>query len=231
MKIYTNPPVPNGYKHICGEWNNGFVIERKSDGSQFVWIPVGSIPVEMLNENMRKQEHESVKKYGGFYISRFNISQDSKGKPQSIQGELPWVMISLSEARIVAKSMEQSKSIESHLTYDEEYHCVLQWLIISHAASFRELYVDSSNLGNYWNSKKATKQLAKTGSCEEWCLNNIYDFAGNVCEWVEFHKIAAFRGGAFCNHGSCATASFRGGYCSIYYYDDDIGFRIVLYIK
>ena len=30
---YDNPVVPQGYKHICGEWNNGFVIERYSDGS------------------------------------------------------------------------------------------------------------------------------------------------------------------------------------------------------
>ena len=40
---YVNPPIPEGYKHVCGEWNNGFVIERCSDGSQFVWIPVGSL--------------------------------------------------------------------------------------------------------------------------------------------------------------------------------------------
>ena len=30
---YANPPILNGYKHVCGEWNNGFVIERDSDGS------------------------------------------------------------------------------------------------------------------------------------------------------------------------------------------------------
>ena len=40
---YVNPPIPEGYKHVCGDWNNGFVIERCSDGSQFVWIPVGSL--------------------------------------------------------------------------------------------------------------------------------------------------------------------------------------------
>ena len=33
---YKNPPILEGYKHILGEVNNGFVIERKSDGSQFV---------------------------------------------------------------------------------------------------------------------------------------------------------------------------------------------------
>lgn len=38
---YVNPPILEGYKHICGEWNNGFTIERISDGSQLVWTPVG----------------------------------------------------------------------------------------------------------------------------------------------------------------------------------------------
>ena len=28
---YANPPIPEGYKHVCGEWNNRFVIERSSD--------------------------------------------------------------------------------------------------------------------------------------------------------------------------------------------------------
>ena len=98
---YVNPPIPEGYKHICGEWNNGFVIERCSDGNQFVWIPVGSLDSngtldgehflekfgrrnyrndefsdhgfnEALNGELLEQL-ESVKKYGGFYISRYNI--------------------------------------------------------------------------------------------------------------------------------------------------------------
>ena len=94
---YVNPPILEGYKHICGKWNNGFVIERCSDGSQFVWIPVGSLDSngildgehfsekfgrrsydvldkfsdddynEPLNGELVKQV-ESVKKYGGFYI-------------------------------------------------------------------------------------------------------------------------------------------------------------------
>ena len=96
---YANPPIPERYKHVCGEWNNGFVIERCSDGSQFVWIPVGSLDYngtldgkrfwekfgrrnymndkfsddgfnEALNDELLEQL-ESVKKYGGFYISRY----------------------------------------------------------------------------------------------------------------------------------------------------------------
>ncbi|MCI8384735.1 MAG: hypothetical protein HFJ33_07815 [Clostridia bacterium] len=101
--------IPEGYNHICGEWNNGFVIERCSDGSQFVWIPVGSLDSngkldgekfsekfgrrnymnnefsddgfnEALNGELLEQL-ESVKKYGKFYISRYNISESSAGKP------------------------------------------------------------------------------------------------------------------------------------------------------
>ena len=111
---YVNPPIPEGYKHVCGEWNNGFVIERCSDRSQFVWIPVGSLDSngtldgehfsekfgrrnymndefsadefnEALNGELLEQL-ESVKKYGGFYISRYNISKSSEGKPQSVKG-------------------------------------------------------------------------------------------------------------------------------------------------
>lgn len=40
---YKNPLVPKGYKHIHGEWYNGFTIEREADGSRFTWIPVESL--------------------------------------------------------------------------------------------------------------------------------------------------------------------------------------------
>ncbi len=42
-KNYVNTPIPEGYKHVGGEWDSGYVIERSSDGSQFVWVPVGSL--------------------------------------------------------------------------------------------------------------------------------------------------------------------------------------------
>ena len=41
---YQNPPIPDGYRYVCGEWSHGFVIERIADGSQFVWVPVGFLP-------------------------------------------------------------------------------------------------------------------------------------------------------------------------------------------
>ena len=142
---YANPPIPEGYKHVCGEWNNGFVIERCSDGSQFVWIPVGSLDSngtldgEHFSEkfgrrNYRNNEFsddgfnedlngelleqlESVKKYGGFYISRYNISKSSAGKPQSVKGVMPWVYINFDDAKKIASTIEDNEAVKSHLTY------------------------------------------------------------------------------------------------------------------
>ena len=124
-KDYVNPPIPEGYQYVWGEWNNGFVIERCSDGSQFVWIPVGSLDSNgtldgvYFSEKFGRRNYmndvfsynefnepidseffeqlESVKKYGGFYISRYNISKGSIGKPQSVKGLIPWVNISFDD--------------------------------------------------------------------------------------------------------------------------------------
>ena len=110
---YTNPPIPEGYRHVCGEWNNGFVIERFSDKSQFVWIPVGclksngTVDGALFNEKFGRRKYPgrndvskskdgknfekriaSVKKYGGFYISRYDITKNKKtGEIQSVKSQ------------------------------------------------------------------------------------------------------------------------------------------------
>lgn len=152
---YIYPPILEGYIYVCGEWNNGFVIERCSDGSQFVWIPVGSLSSsngtldgehfsekfgrrtynsnefsddgyhEALNGELLEQ-FESVKKYGGFYISRYNISKNSEGKPQSIKGVEPWVNINFDDAKKIASTIEDNEAVKSHLTFGAEYDSVLE---------------------------------------------------------------------------------------------------------
>ena len=210
---YVNPPIPEGYKHVCGEWNNGFVIERCSDGSQFVWIPVGSIDSngtldgehfsekfgrrnymnnefsddefnEALNDELLEQL-ESVKKYGGFYISRYNISKSSEGKPQLVKGVMPWVNINFDDAKKVASTIEDNEAVKSHLTFGAEYDSVLEWFIKTEIKTLAEIAEDSTEWGNHWNTENSPKKVVETGSREEWCANNIYDFAGNVDEWTQ----------------------------------------------
>ena len=71
------------------------------------------------------EQLESVKKYGGFYISRYNISRNYDGRLQSKKNCISWTSITWYEAKKAAKSMEQKASVKSHLTYGAEYDSVL----------------------------------------------------------------------------------------------------------
>lgn len=257
---YINPKVPHGYRHVCGQWNDGFVIERESDGSQFVWIPVGSLDSngtldgetfsekfgrrnyhneefsdsafhEILNDELREQI-KSVKKYGGFYISRYNISKSSDGKPQSIEGVIPWANIDFYNAKEVASTIECNEEVKSHLVFGAEYDSVLEWFLKTEAMTYDEIVQDSTECGNYVNTENTTEDMAETGSSEDWCVNNIYDFAGNVDEWTQecFENLAVIRGGSNFDNGESAPVAYRdyGDLDDIYLYTS---FRAALCIK
>lgn len=258
---YVNPPIPEGYKHICGEWNNGFVIERFSDASQFVWIPVGSLDSngtldgehflekfgrrnymndefsdsefnEVLNSELLEQL-ESVKKYGGFYISRYNISKSSVGKPQSVKGVMPWVNINFDDARKVASTIEDSETVKSHLTFGAEYDSVLEWFIKTEVKTLAEIAEDSTEWGNYCNTENSPMKVVKTGSREKWCANNIYDFAGNVGEWTQEQNGSLYRvlrDGHYHTYGCYYPVAYRN--CDdTYEICSTVSFRATLYIK
>lgn len=258
---YANPTIPKGYKHICGEWNNGFVIERCSDGSQFVWIPVGSLNSNGTldgvlfaekfgrrnyhnNEFSESEFHEtltgelalqfdSVKKYGGFYISRYNISKSSKGKPQSVKGVKPWVNINFNDAKKIASTIEDDETVKSHLTFGAEYDSVLEWFIKSKVRTIDEIVKDSTNWGNYWNTKNSPRRVVEAGSSEEWCTNNIYDFAGNLDEWTQEQNSSSFciiRGADYNDGGSRYPVAYRSFIDPSLSYGNT-GFRATLYIK
>lgn len=258
---YVNPPIPEGYKHVCGEWNNGFVIERCSDGSQFVWIPVGSLDSngtldgehfsekfgrrnyineefsedefnEALNGELLKQL-ESVKKYGGFYISRYNISKSSAGKLQSVKGVMPWVSINFDDAKKDASTIEDNEAVKSHLTFGAEYDSVLEWFIKTEVKTVAEITEDSTEWGNHWNTENSPRKIVETGSREEWSANNIYDFAGNVSEWTQEQSESSSRviRGGECNHtGNFYPVAYRFSLNPVYG-NITTGFRATLYIK
>lgn len=261
-KNYANPPIPERYKHIFGEWNNGFVIERCSDGSQFVWIPVGSLDSNgtldgilftekfgrrnYLNNDFSESEFhetltgelalqlESVKKYGGFYISRYNISISKKTrKPQSVKDAMPLVNINFGNAKKIASIIEDNEAIKSHLTFGAEYDSVLEWLIESNARTHREIVEDSANLGSHWNTKKSSSKVVETGSREEWCTNNICNFIGNVDEWTQEQNGSSYlviRGGTYFNRGSNFPVPYRRCNFPDSHFNGT-GFRATLYIK
>lgn len=261
MERYANPPIPYGYKYVEGEWNNGFVIERCKDGSQFVWIPARSLEPNGTLEGVvfsdrfgrrdynwdlflsdefdehitseLKAQRDSVMKYGGFYISRYNISINEKtGKPQSVKGVMPWVNVACCDAKKAAKYWDEPDKVAAHLVFGSEYDSVLQWFEETNARTKEEISMDSSSWGNFETKENKPGKLMETGSNEKWCTNNIYDFAGNVSEWTQEtynESQYVYRGGNYSSISRLYPVSIRlWAYPD--YKDKAIGFRIALCI-
>ncbi len=242
-------------------WEDMDVVEGlKITFDQLVWVPVGLLDAngtldgehfsekfgrrnymsnefsddefnEALNDELLEQL-ESVKKYGGFYISRYNISKNSEGKPQSVKGVMPWVNINFDDAKKVASTIEDNE-VKSHLTFGAEYDSVLEWFIKTEVKTLAEIAEDSTEWGNHWNTENSPQEVVETGSREEWCDNNIYDFAGNVDEWTQEQNKSSYRvirGGNYDDYGYDCPVAYRNYYDPNNYYFYT-GFRATLYIK
>lgn len=257
---YTNPPIPEGWEHVEGEWSNGFVIQD-SKGNQFVWVPVGFLDAngtldgtnfsekfgrrnyqedkfsdgeftERLEEELCKQ-WKSVQKYGGFYISRYNISKNKQtGYAQSVKGEMPWTNIDWNDSIKAAKTFGDGVSVTSHLPFGAEYDSTLEWFIKSGARTEEEIANDSTQWGNFLNTKNSPRKVVKTGTREEWCTNHICDFAGNVDEWTQEQKensYRVYRGGCYLVDGYYYPVAYRS-YGNPLNDFGSTGFRAVLYL-
>ena len=243
-------------------WEDMDVVEGlKITFDQLVWVPVGLLDAngtldgehfsekfgrrnymnyefsdDRLNEALNYElfeQLESVEKYGGFYISRYNISKSSAGKPQSVKGVMPWVNINFDDAKKIASTIEDNEAVKSHLTFGAEYDSVLEWFIKTGVRTLAEIEEDSTEWGNYLNTKNSPRKVVETGSREKYCANNIYDFAGNVSEWTQERFKSSYRvirGGNYSDNGNIFPVADRY-YHDPYFNYDNTGFRATLYIK
>lgn len=256
---YKEPVIPEGYVHLTGEWNTGFVIQNKADKSEFVWVPVGYLDpdgtldgehfVEKFgrmnfydsdfsesgyHEEVNDDFFESVKKHGGYYISRYHASKSKKGKLVFKKGNDPWVNINYHDAeKAAADYAKDSKDVVSIITNGTAFDSMLRWIIKSGAKTKEEVVDNSTSWGNYWNSPNSPKKVMPTGSNENWCVCNIYDVAGNVDEWTSEangSSCRVLRGGYFLNFGVYWPAAVRFNYYPVGNFSFT-SFRSVLYIK
>lgn len=184
---YKNPPIPEGYHYVVGSWNDGFVISRNFDKSQFVWIPVGCLePNGTIDgigfkerfgrRNFHNEDHfcfryteqsqeleeqiESVQQYGGFYISRFVMSRYNRGEIVSCRGNCPLVFQSETFALHSAKCFENRENLSSHLVYGAEFDSMLEFIMFSKSKSYYEVVCDSTSWGNYVVASTGTEDAS-----------------------------------------------------------------------
>ena len=259
-------PIPKGFKYVTGTKETGTVIED-SIGNQFVWIPAtetnyvkessfpGATPTgdDTLLPKDITDEAADVKKYGGFYIGRYEAgvpdnqttidgksssTSNKTGVPVSKQGATVWTNIDYTNAKASAESMISNDYVQTGLLTGKAWDRTCHWIedYITNLNDDSSL-TKSQYYGNYANSQSpanitgyGSKQVA--GFSDKWSVKNIYDLAGNVWEWTSeaYSTFRIYRGG-YCN--------FRGGSFPVSYRDygypssaiDDMGFRSRLYIK
>ena len=224
-KTRTTPGTSSGYREpdlVVG--NDGAKYDAKDTFYKTILGEKGT--KEQLAElfaDEYKAMIESVSKYGGFYIGRYELSESGVKKDQPTLTYTNWYNLYKK-----CKELNASNKVEARMIWGCQWDVTMNWLISSGAKTSDEVNKDSSTWGNYRNYNTANNytegttgyeknagSLQNTGSSENWKANNIYDLAGNVSEWTQEANdtgYRALRGGNYGYNGSYYPASYRYDY-------------------
>ena len=256
-------PIPKGFTHVAGTTKaTGLVIEDSSH-NQFVWVPStkdeyekdtsfpGSTPTGDDTILSGLDETLDVKKYGGFYIGRYETTTpdgtettktNSKNKPTCQKGKTVWTNIDYTNSKASAESMYtgDASSVQSGLLTGKAWDRTCHWIedyikTINTNSTLR----DSRYYGNYYNFQSPANtgtyvqnQKQLSGANDNWKTKNIYDLAGNVWEWTyeAYSSSRIYRGGNYSSDGDDRPVSYRSN-SGPSGTNVSIGFRLRLYIK
>ena len=161
----------------------------------------------------------SIQKYGGFYIGRYELSNDGVQKGKATLTNTNWYNLYKK-----CTTLNASDKVESKMIWG------IQWDL---ACDFISKKGEQKNIGNsnLWGNYNNSVGKQKTGYSESWKANNIYDLAGNCLEWTQEaysirrvsgsssgttsiadNRYRVIRGGFYGSDGSSSPASHRNSY-------------------
>lgn len=198
-----------------------------------------------INEEISKEivaqinaEKESIKKYGGYYIGRYEVGKDNKTAVIKAEQE-PYVNIKWSKAYELAKGIGGGEGATTYLCSSYSWDTAINFIQNTTGKNYATSIIGFN--GN-WKSQEVkdssgkvikpvnTAQRLNTGLTTALC--NIYDMGGNVGEFTTelnpgTSETVVLRGGLDYNY---APAGYRwdnsSGYADSYY-----GFRATLFLK
>ena len=201
-----------------------------------------------------KKMINSVEKYGGFYIGRYETGDLNQEVAVVQKGNTNIASQTWYAMYEKCKTLsDNNNNIETGMIWGNQWDRTMMWLIECNTKnpetgkSKEEVISDSTSWGNYSNATftytnssggTSTKNSGSglripTGSTEYTKANNIYDLVGNVCDWT-MEAVSAYsrvlRGGSCSSVGDVRPASYRYSIDTGSSYDS-FGCRAALYIK
>ena len=177
-----------------------------------------------INEEISKEivaqinaEKESIKKYGGYYIGRYEVGKDNKTAVIKAEQE-PYVNIKWSKAYELAKGIGGGEGATTYLCSSYSWDTAINFIQNTTGKNYATSIIGFN--GN-WKSQEVkdssgkvikpvnTAQRLNTGLTTALC--NIYDMGGNVGEFT-----------TELNPGTSETVVLRG---ANYNYDGPAGYR------
>lgn len=199
----------------------------------------------LFSKDTLQQEYnamiESVKKYGGFYVGRYETSLSNEdasssgvtGMAQSKPNIIPttandtetnmWYGLYAKEKTYTGTN----NSVQSSMIWGSQYDAMLNWIISSNSKD-REKLIKSENASHDLSNSYPS------GTEENDKINNIYDLEGNLQEWTLEANSSDFR---VLRGGDCSYSYFPISRITDNPYSDDTskvsyyGSRLTLYIK
>ena len=161
----------------------------------------------------------SIQKYGGFYIGRYELSNEGVQKDKESLTNINWYYLYKK-----CKSLNASEKVESRMIYSIQWDLACDFISkkgeqksITDSRSWGN-YNDSispANKGNYEKASNTASKKKNTGSNEAWKANNIYDLAGNcweLCQEAFMNGNRVGRGSTYSNSGLSGPVSSIGSY-------------------
>ena len=199
-----------------------------------------------INEEISKEivaqinaEKESIKKYGGYYIGRYEVGKDNKTAVIKAEQE-PYVNIKWSKAYELAKGIGGGEGATTYLCSSYSWDTAINFIQNTTGKNYATSIIGFN--GN-WKSQEVkdssgkvikpvnTAQRLNTGLTTALC--NIYDMGGNVGEFTTelnpgTSETVVVRGGNFSNLNSPAGYRWDSGSGDAY---SRSGFRATLFLK
>ena len=137
---------------------------------------------------------ESVSKYGGFYIGRYELSEAGVQKDKTTLTSTNWYNL---YNACINSNLQASNKVKTQMIWGSQWDVACNF--IANKGDKKDI-TNSSTWGNYSDSTENAKVIVteddgtttnkygseqNTGYSEYWKANNIYDLAGNVSEWTQ----------------------------------------------